>query len=299
MTRSQNNAVKRFTALAAGLVVLSFGIFGFGCGSSTGPENASNATPIPQTTVADQVVDANKVLTENIDYSRFGHSTEAHAQLPCLLCHVREENTTRLSFPGKSGHLPCAGCHVEQFSSPAPNPSSAMCAICHTDAQTGEMKNFPPLRSFRAVFNHGKHVSQASCTTCHSPSRAGVAFAMPAGASAHATCFQCHKQDEPIGSCSTCHTQGTPVRKSDWAKAYGSGFSHREHMGKRGISCNSCHTVRAGSGRTGQVSSPVLAMHFPAGRAVSCATCHNDKRAFGAEEFTNCKRCHEGQNFSQ
>jgi c(7)-type cytochrome triheme protein len=279
------------------IAMLAIGLFAFGCGSS-GPSENSVAVSDQETPIADTAnPNPNAELVENIDYSKFGHSTSAHAQLPCLLCHRREDDSTLLNFPGKSGHLPCAGCHVEQFASPAPNPASAMCTICHTDAQTGAMKTFPTLQSFRTKFDHGKHLRIANCTTCHSPSRGGVAISIPIKAAAHATCFQCHTAQEPIGSCNTCHTEGRPIRKSEWAKSYSRGFSHREHMGKRGITCNSCHTVMAGSARTGQVTSPQLAMHFPAGRAVSCATCHNEKRAFGGENFANCKRCHEGQSF--
>lgn len=296
MTSARNILSMRTVTTPLRIALLAIGLFTIGCGSSGGPEDTSNSG-------TDQVLPApvspspNAVLVENVDYSRFGHSNPAHSRLPCLLCHRRDDDSTEMKFPGKSGHLPCAGCHVEQFSSPTPNPASAMCTICHTDAQTGAMKAFPPLRNFNVKFDHGKHLRIANCATCHSPSRGGVAISMPIKAAAHATCFQCHTEKEPIGSCNTCHTEGQPIRKSEWAKAYERGFSHREHAGKRGITCTSCHTVMAGSARTGQVSSPKLAMHFPAGRTVSCATCHNEKRAFGGENFANCKRCHEGQNF--
>src|SRR5829696_8785744 len=47
------------------------------------------------------------------DYSRFRHTNEQHARLPCLLCHRREDNSPR---PVRSaGHTPCAGCHTQQF----------------------------------------------------------------------------------------------------------------------------------------------------------------------------------------
>jgi hypothetical protein len=38
-------------------------------------------------------------------------------------------------------------------------------------------------------------------------------------------------------------------------------------------------------------------MHHVTTRAQSCMTCHNDRRAFGTENFANCKRCHEGTTF--
>jgi hypothetical protein len=38
-------------------------------------------------------------------------------------------------------------------------------------------------------------------------------------------------------------------------------------------------------------------MHHASARAQSCATCHNDRRAFGIENFTNCIRCHKGNSY--
>lgn len=226
------------------------------------------------------------------DYSRFKHSNPSHSRLPCLLCHRRDDNSARLRFPGKPDHLPCAGCHTPQFSDPA----SPMCGICHTNAQAGAMRAFPPLRSFSARFDHGRHSRQANCATCHKSSRRGVAFSMPRGSSAHVTCFQCHTAKTPLGSCDTCHTAGRPVRASENAKAFGLNFSHQEH-GRRGLNCSSCHTIRAGAARGRQVSSPLASMHFAPAQAASCAGCHNGKRAFGADKFANCKRCHEGRTF--
>lgn len=234
------------------------------------------------------------------DYSKFNHSNPAHDALPCLLCHTRNDNDTRVSFPGKDGHLPCAGCHQVEFD----DQSSTMCTICHTDAQAGKMKQFPPLRSFNAKFDHSRHMSEASCATCHQPARGGVALSIPTGGNAHATCFSCHSPEaksgeKDIASCATCHEAGrAPAPVSQWARAFDHSFSHAEH--RRGnISCTSCHNVIAGTARGRQITSPRLAMHFATGRQQSCATCHNNKRAFGTDDaFQNCRRCHENSNFS-
>ncbi len=232
------------------------------------------------------------------DYSEFDHSNPAHDALSCLLCHTREEKETRVSFPGINGHMPCAGCHQVEFA----DQSSTMCTICHTDAKAGQMKRFPPLRSFNAKFDHGRHMSQTSCATCHQPSRGGVALSIPAGGAAHSTCFACHTADakfenKDIASCATCHEAGRPpAQVSEWARAFSFSFSHAEH--RRGMSCTNCHNVLASMPRGGQVTSPRLAMHFATGRQQSCATCHNNKRAFGTDDaFMNCKRCHEGNSF--
>jgi hypothetical protein len=37
-------------------------------------------------------------------------------------------------------------------------------------------------------------------------------------------------------------------------------------------------------------------MHFPPAGRQSCASCHNNRRAFG-EDFTQCRRCHEARTF--
>ena len=179
-----------------------------------------------------------------------------------------------------------------------------MCSICHTDSATGAMKQFPPLGSFSARFDHAKHVSQANCATCHKPTQGGQGFSMPSRSNAHATCLQCHATDAPVATklasvgnnidtCSTCHQPGSPG-PAHAATSYVGSFSHARH---KGMSCSQCHTVRAGN-RDDQVSEPVMAFHKASGKTLSCATCHNDKRAFGTADFTNCDRCHKGNSFS-
>lgn len=228
------------------------------------------------------------------DFSKFGHDNPQHVRLPCLLCHKRDDNSTAPKF---SGHLPCSGCHVQQFA----DKNNAICTICHTDAVTGALRSFPPLKTFGAVFDHGKHVRETNCATCHSPNRRGAGFSMPAGSAAHATCFKCHSPDKEIGgrnigSCDVCHTLGGDRLGNSGSKAYAVNFDHAKHIKGGKLGCSACHSVRAGSG-FGQVTQPVAAMHAAAGRGFSCATCHNDKRAFGTADFGNCKRCHTGGSF--
>ena len=224
------------------------------------------------------------------DYSRFQHKNPQHARLPCLLCHKRDDNSATPKF---SGHLPCAGCHKEQFA----DNKHPICTICHT--ATG-LKRFPGLRSFNVGFDHAKH-KQTNCATCHKPSRGGVALSMPSGLNAHTTCYQCHGPrtevgGRNIGSCNVCHSAGRPVRNSNWARAFKVNFNHAEHRA-RGLNCNSCHSVRAGLPRGRQVTSPLASMHFAPARAQSCAGCHNNARALGGDDFSDCKRCHEGKTF--
>src|SRR5260370_5533421 len=121
-------------------------------------------------------------VPENADYSKFQHTSAYHARLPCLLCHKRDTNSALPAIPGRSNHLPCAGCHVKQFA----DSSNAICTVCHSNAQSGALKAFPGLRSFNMKFDHARHLRMGSlgCVTCHRSSRAGVAMTIPAGFSA-------------------------------------------------------------------------------------------------------------------
>lgn len=226
------------------------------------------------------------------DGSKFPHGNSSHSRLPCLLCHRREDNSPQ---PKRSGHTPCAGCHVQAFAA----ASGPLCTICHTSVEPGRVavKPFPPLKSFDVEFAHLRHRAVA-CATCHKPARQGVALSIPAGLRAHATCYQCHAPraqagGRDISSCGTCHKPGTFVRTSEWTKAYRASFSHAEHARQK-LSCNDCHTARAGKGS--DITSPAPAEHFGSARAASCMSCHNNKRAFG-EDFTSCKKCHRGPTF--
>jgi c(7)-type cytochrome triheme protein len=232
------------------------------------------------------------------DYSQFKHDDRNHARLPCLLCHRRENNSPQPTLPGKAAHAPCTGCHAQQFS----NPTSEICSICHTDAQSGKVKAFPPLRSFDARFDHAKH-SGAACASCHRRNRGSVGLSIPSRLNAHVTCFGCHTADAQangrnISSCSTCHHLGRLVRTSEQAPAYRVGFSHASHDASEKLACAACHQVRAGLPRGRQVSAPLPLNHHARAGAFSCASCHNGQRTFGGEDFSVCTRCHQGSKWS-
>ncbi|PYS98283.1 MAG: hypothetical protein DMF63_16655 [Acidobacteria bacterium] len=226
------------------------------------------------------------------DFSKFRHDTQQHTRMPCLVCHVRSSNSPAPKLPG---HIPCASCHSAEF---AKGNSSPICAICHTAT---DVKRFPPLRSFNAVFDHSRHARQTNCATCHKPTNRGVGLSIPSRAAGHTTCFQCHQPqtivgDKNIGSCSTCHKPGTVSRTSESSVAFKRNFSHAEHS-RKGLSCSDCHTIRPGARRGSQVTAPQPAMHLAPSGIKSCAACHNDRRAFGDDNFANCRRCHEGNRF--
>ena len=267
------------------------------------PVPASHISAIPKTSAAlagFRRVFAHAVLEpQTNDYSQFKHDNQQHARLPCLLCHRRENNSAQPTLPGKAAHAPCTGCHQQQFA----DKGNAICTICHTDAQSGKVKAFPPLKSFDVKFDHGKHSALgAGCATCHRSSRGGVALSIPSRMNAHVTCFSCHTptakvNGRDISSCSTCHQLGRFVRTSEQAAAFRVGFSHAKHDATEKLTCAACHQVRAGATRGRDVSAPLPLNHHAPARGSSCATCHNGQRTFGGDDFSVCTRCHSGSQW--
>ena len=285
--RDERSAFKslKITVLVIGIILLSFALVG----GFADPDK-----PPTETTSFEPESVAEPIELQEKDYSRFTHSNQFHSRLPCLVCHRRDDNSTRIRFPGRNEHLPCAGCHALQFS----DQSSPICTICHTNPQTGTMKRFPSLRSFGARFDHSRHI-RVSCATCHRSQSRGVALSIPSGSNAHQTCFQCHtaNSSNSMASCSVCHQPGRLVRVSESSRAFRIGFSHAKHTAASSMNCATCHTRRPGAGRGRQMSAPLVSMHFAPERAKSCASCHNSSRAFGTEDFANCRRCHQGNTF--
>ena len=297
-TRSNGRAgmifpLKLFVASTSLLVIVYLGA----CGGKAADNDTSHDLP-PGPRSSPESVQFN--FPEK-DYSKFDHESEQHKRLPCLVCHTSEGASGKVKF---NGHIPCSSCHTQHFE----QKNEALCSVCHTDIDSGAMKSFPAIASFKTSFSHAVHAPQANCSTCHSSVDGGVGYSTPSGANAHARCFQCHSADSsvakkmqaegrPIDSCSTCHQLGSRNPIAATSARYLGGFSHARHVNARGISCNSCHTVRAGSGER-QVSEPAMVMHKGAGAGQSCATCHNGKRSFGANDFANCRRCHQGNSFS-
>lgn len=237
------------------------------------------------------------------DYGKFLHTSDSHSKLNCASCHNRTDNSATPRFPG---HKSCMDCHQAQFLT----PQIPMCNICHSSLSGGN----PPLRgfptrfkeSFNVKFDHAQHSSgeaAASCASCHTASlRRGVAMTIPAGIAAHNSCYQCHSPGKTFGgrdisSCATCHQTGGYRRTSTNSTAFNTGFSHAKHGPRQRLNCADCHSLRAGLPQGRQVTSPRAAQHFSAGNTRSCASCHNNRRAFGEADFDDCKRCHTGATF--
>lgn len=244
----------------------------------------------------------------NLDFSRFRHNSERHAGLPCTNCHQRAgDNSIRPVLPG---HKACTDCHLAQFVTPV----TAMCGICHANLNGSN----PPVKAFPGSFNekfnvrfdHAQHLTgnarpQSGCLACHNRGAArGAGMSIPAGMSAHSQCYSCHTPasksaaGREIASCGVCHEPKAFVRTSTNARAFRYGFSHQRHGPRERLDCIDCHKATAGLAQGRQVSSPVVAEHFPAQRGQSCSTCHNGKRSFGGDlAFDSCKRCHTGATF--
>ena len=237
------------------------------------------------------------------DFSKFSHASDAHRGIDCASCHHRADNSPPPRLPG---HKACTDCHLQQF---VAAPASPMCAICHTGLESRDppVKSFPRLASFNVKFDHAQHTTgggrpESGCAACHQPARRGVALSMPAGLDAHARCYTCHTPQakaagRDIASCGVCHSLAPYRRTATTAPSFRLGFSHAAHGARQGLTCASCHAVRAGLAQGAQVSAPRAAQHFPPARAQSCATCHDNRRAFGGEDFGDCKRCHTGPTF--
>ncbi len=268
------------------------------CTNSVNPNETATQQPSPyvareapqkvEPSLTNTITNSNaNVSTEPVERVKFTHTNEYHAQQSCLLCHRREGNSARISFPGRDNHAPCAGCHTQQFA----DNRSPICLVCHTDAESGAMRGFPRLSSFGVSFDHTRH-RRSSCNTCHRPS--GPGFSIPNASNAHATCFQCHSSSSSarMASCGTCHKPGakSPTRP-ETARIYAV-FSHSKHQ----MGCSVCHTVRGG-GRGNQVSVLTAKMHFPPKSGMSCASCHNGESVFGGDNFSDCKRCHTKTGF--
>lgn len=302
MIESENKSVGRSVSISRLKFRLKFSLItaavafslaqAAGCGSDgTNTPVESNSTAVqPQPTTQEP-----RFLFPEKDYSSFDHTSEQHARLPCLVCHTREDNSPKMEF---TGHIPCSSCHTEHFA----DAKHSICSVCHIDAEAGSLKTFPTIASFATRFDHAKHLPHANCADCHRSVSGGRTYSVPTRSNSHATCFQCHDpaaefEGREMASCSTCHQSGTPGKAFGPSSTRQTVFSHARHASGQRLSCSSCHTVRAGAVRRGQVSAPAVKMHLAAGRGQSCASCHNGKRAFNGEDFANCKRCHQGPTF--
>ena len=274
--------------LNAVFVLIALTVFAASClqkGERLHPVITSFETPVPPA-----------VKASDTTFESFSHAVPEHKRLECSSCHQREGSSLDLQF---AGHDSCIGCHLNEFT----NPEPAMCAICHADLQSvpPTTRVFPTRfrEGFNMKFNHAAHSRgnarpPEGCASCHSP--AGAAQSIPAGFKAHSNCYACHTPESKVGTCNVCHELAPYSRTPASRDVFKAVFSHNDHTGRQGVSCNECHDVREGAPQSRQVSHPAAVQHKKRG-GISCRTCHDDRRAFGDANFANCNRCHKGSGF--
>src|SRR5437764_6199525 len=105
-SRSKNLGLKTKQRMSLLFILTALTFFGYIWAGETNITAVNNVSDDPPPTSE----------TQDKDYSRFTHTNAYHSRMPCLLCHRRDSNSPRISFPGKTGHTPCIGCHQLQFS---------------------------------------------------------------------------------------------------------------------------------------------------------------------------------------
>ncbi len=283
MTRSASISIK----LKIVVLTAAIAIFAVNCWKSDSSEKI-NVT----LTAADEHIVGSE--TTDKDYGRFSHTVPEHAEISCDSCHDREGTTLKYA-----GHNSCINCHMGEFV----KQDSNICVICHTNspANPAELQAFPARfdEGFSMSFDHAQHsVGDArpaqGCAACHYPQ--GASRTISVGISTHSQCFTCHTQESNIGSCNTCHAIEPYARvQPGRSNVLGFAFSHADH---NSVGCADCHSPKSGAPMGRQITFPTAVQHFSRKSSVTCATCHNDRRAFGERDFTNCARCHKGSGFT-
>jgi hypothetical protein len=241
-------------------------------------------------------VDENTVESESIpgkDYGKFSHAVPEHEAIACDSCHAREGSKLKYA-----GHASCIDCHMGEFV----KSDSNICAICHTNSNTNpaELQAFPARfqEGFNMTFDHALHSKgdakpPQGCAACHGPQ--GASRTISAGISTHSQCFTCHTPESNIGSCNICH-EIAPYARVTRAKSdvLNFAFSHADH---NSVGCADCHSAKADAAQGRQITFPIAVEHFARKNSITCATCHNDRRAFGERDFANCMLCHKRSGF--
>jgi hypothetical protein len=227
----------------------------------------------------------------------------------CSACHTTAQWATRTvdhaktRFPlvGAHAQTPCVSCHVAGMTAPL---RSERCTVCHTNVHRDSIKDdcraCHTEKTFRvsAAFDHqartgfaleGRHVGLA-CVKCHTTRSAGdvpLARKVIDFGGAPAECASCHvdpHKNEFGRTCDGCHRPaGFSVKGFTHPKA--SEFYEGQHAG---VACVKCH-------KPGAIMLPVrTALAPPALRAArpstACATCHADVH-FGQVGLA-CETCH-------
>jgi len=194
----------------------------------------------------------------DFDHDATGYPLRGHhAEVACEACHGEGPEATWAGLPAED----CATCHEDPHQAHfEPTP----CATCHQE-NGWLVEDFDHERTDFPL--DGAHAG-LTCETCHAERWTGIA---------HASCLDCHQDDDPHGealagdTCATCHVT------SDWEEVH---FDHDQRtafvLGARhaDLTCTECHQRPDYSGLSGR-----------------CESCHLDRRPAG--HYTgDCAECH-------
>ena len=221
----------------------------------------------------------------------------------CRVCYVIGAKQMRRDrrCPGSNEHLPCAGCHAQQFA----NSSGPMCSDLSHGCAIGKLKPFPRLSSFNMKFDHARHMRMGECwlrdlSSTFAWRRGDV---NSGGLQRSYNLLSLSHAERKVGRARYFFLRQSVINRAvmlacrQRRAAFRVGFSHAKHDKSEGLTCNECHRVRAGVARRLQVSAPQPLNHHASPGAFSCMSCHNGKRAFGGDDFSVCKRCHTGNTW--
>lgn len=262
------------------------------------PEKDSPARPTKPETSASQVVAGVMQPVQAAvlkQLQAFNHNRPEHNRQDCSLCHQREHNDPRPTFPG---HAACINCHNQEFFARA----SVLCGLCHRlpmDAQARVIDFSKQLKQFGLRgFSHRAHLdaqkmpagtAPLTCHNCHRFDTEGVKASFPR----HPECYGCHTHQagQKMGGCGSCHADavvamtgrrglGTALRLYN--------FTHGSHFKQRSVerNCVKCHVV--GQASVERNAPDVIRVSTVRGQKhkSACWTCHAHKR----EPF--CTKCH-------
>jgi hypothetical protein len=253
------------------------------------------------------------------------HDARAAATPTCATCH----NGTFAKLPPSSHNdgqhadcakchdgmsLPsCAGCHVGNPTSSAPQITFSNSQSCDSASCHGKVKNHvsTPIGKAACTTCHASHFeSLGACTKCHADPQAfhhGTAKAIPLNA-----CSRCH--DGSIAAapsnhgaygtnCATCHTgMNRPAQQCASCHVGNSSSGAPQVTYSKDLSCGaaSCHAKVVPHSGTPVANATCATCHAAHYETLgTCATCHGDpvKYHHGSAKApgpTDCTSCHDG-----
>jgi hypothetical protein len=213
---------------------------------------------------------------------RFAHGD--HADMDCIECHDRIENSDTAAdrnFPSMDG---CGDCHDIE--------AEEDCGVCHRNPDDPSSS---PHAERLIIFSHANHLRrEAECATCHGDIKSG-SVSMPGYMPSMRVCFSCHDGKQAEDECLLCHGDHitlADIHPKDWRHRHGDKANLAEEW------CTQCHRVdnscvecHRGDNLTGGIHDlNYLYTHGldAKSKRFDCSRCHDDR--------TFCYACHEREN---